>query len=115
MALDLFKTVDIIELMENHLEKIRPPEAIRPKLDLGYIIENQSIMLTEIRPVFRSPSQYAEYPYAKATWVKSTGKWKVYWMRGNLKWYPYDPKPEVKSLPEFLKLVDQDKYHCFKG
>lgn len=115
MAIDLLKTVDIIEVMENHIEKIRPPENIRKQLDIGYKIENQSVILTEIRPVWRNPSEYREYGYAKATYVKSKNCWKIFWMRANLKWYPYDPKPTVKTLKEFLKIADEDKYHCFKG
>ena len=110
-----FKTIDIIEIMENHLEKIRPREEIRSQLDIGYTIEKQSIILNEIRPVWRDPSVYKEYGFAKTTYVKSKNVWKVYWMRADLKWHPYDPKPEVKTLQQFLKIVDEDKYHCFKG
>lgn len=85
MALNLNKTVDIIELMENHIEQIRPPIQIRNKLDISYKIENQSIILLEIRPSFRNPIELMESPYAKTTFVKSENNWKVYWMRGNLK------------------------------
>jgi hypothetical protein len=115
MALNLDKTVDIIELMENYVARIRPPLHIRNKLDIGYKIENQSIILLEIRPSFRNPKELLESGYAKATYVKSENKWKVYWMRSNLKWTLYEPKPRVKGLKDFLKLVEEDKYHCFKG
>ena len=52
---------------------------------------------------------------AKATYVKIENIWKVYWMRGNLKWTFYEPRPTVKNLQAFTKLVDEDKYYCFKG
>jgi len=115
MALNLSNTIDIIELMENYIERTRPPEHIRHDLDIGYRIDNQSIILFEIRPAFRNPMELQESPYAKATYVKAENKWKVYWMRGNLKWTLYDPKPKVKNLKDFLKLVAEDKFHCFKG
>ncbi|GAA4457121.1 hypothetical protein GCM10023189_27350 [Nibrella saemangeumensis] len=115
MALDPIKTVDIIELMENYLERIRPPESIREQLDIGYRIDNQSIILFETRPQFRNPEKKMETDYAKATYVKSENKWKVYWMRGNMNWTLYEPKPRVSNLKRFLELVDEDKYHCFKG
>ena len=51
---------------------------------------------------------------AKATFVKTAGIWKVYWMRGNLKWHPYDPAT-APSLEAFLKLVHEDKHNCFFG
>lgn len=115
MAFELPNTVDIIETMENYMHQVRPPEHVREKLDLCYRIENQSIFLSEIRPMFMNPAEKIQSDYAKAVYVKKTTKWKVYWMRANLKWYPYDPKPEVESLKAFLKLVDEDEYHCFKG
>lgn len=38
MAVDNLQVLDIIEVMEAFLEKARPPEHIRPQLDLGYKI-----------------------------------------------------------------------------
>jgi len=52
---------------------------------------------------------------AKTTYVKKTGKWKVYWQRADLKWHSYQPTPEVDNLEEFLALVDRDEHGCFKG
>lgn len=115
MAFTLNNTVDIIELMENYIQKIRPPENIRNKLDINYRIENQSIVLFEVRPNFQNPGQNIESEYAKATYLKTEDRWKIYWMRANLKWASYDPTPKVKSLSDFLNLVEEDKYHCFKG
>ena len=46
MAIDILQTVDIIEIMENYLEDARPPEEIRKQLDIGYRIEDQSVLLT---------------------------------------------------------------------
>ena len=115
MALNLSNKVDIIELMENYVERIRPPYHIRNKLDIGYKIDNQSIILHEIRPSFRDPNVVIEPEYAKVTYVKSEDKWKVYWRRANLKWTLYEPQPKVESLIDFIKLVDEDKFHCFKG
>ncbi len=115
MPFEALMTVDIIETLENYIQKIRPPEEIRPKLDLGYQIEGQSIILVEIRPDWKDKTVFKEYGYAKATFIKRQGIWKVYWLSGNLKWITYEPKPEVKSLKKFLDLVEEDKYRCFKG
>lgn len=101
--------------MENYVERVRPSQEIRDRLDISYKIDNQNIILYEIRPTFQNPTEKIACEYAKATYVKSDDKWKVYWMRGNLKWHIYDPTPKVNSLKEFLDLVDEDKYHCFRG
>ena len=115
MSLSLFNTIDVIEIMENAIERMRPPEEIRDNLDLGYRIDNQSVILIEIRPKFNDLSIKIELAFAKATFVKSNNKWRIYWKRGNLKWHSYNPEPESKNLHDFLKIVFEDKYHCFFG
>lgn len=115
MAIDIINAVDIIELMENYLEKTRPPEDMRHQVDIGYNIENQSVILFESRPFWNNPAQILQEPYAKATFVKSKNAWKIFWMRADANWYPYAPHPEVSTLREFLAIVDKDDYHCFKG
>ena len=115
MTLDVAKSIEIIPVLEKYLEKVRPPLEIRPKLDLGYEIKGQSVLLHEIRPLWNNPEKIMTYDYAKATFVKSQNIWKIYWLRGNLKWHLYSPKPTVKTLTEFLNLVEKDKHHCFKG
>ncbi|MDF2192765.1 DUF3024 domain-containing protein [Paraflavitalea sp. CAU 1676] len=115
MALELPNIVDIIEVMENYVEDIRPEENIRDQLDISYKIDNQSVILFEIRPSYKSPDEKLECCYAKATYVKTARRWKVFWMRASGKWQGYEPMPEVADLHEFISLVEEDKYHCFKG
>ncbi len=115
MATDLFKTLDVIEVMENFVAGIRPPEAIRNKLDIGYKIEDQSIIIFEIRPQWDNPEIILEHPFAKTTFIKAKNIWKVFWMRADLKWHGYAPNPTVKHLKDFTKLVEEDRYHCFFG
>jgi hypothetical protein len=114
MRFDILKTTDIIEVMESFIEKHRPPEEIRHQLDMSYKIESQSIFIFEIRPRWDKPEEKIHCEVAKATYVKSKDNWKVYWMRGNLKWYPYKP-PTVQSLKKFTELVGEDKFGCFWG
>ena len=40
---------------------------------------------------------------------------RVFWKRADMKWRRYAPRPEVKSLEGFLKLVDEDANGCFWG
>ena len=115
MAIDTLKTLDIIEVMENFVDKRRPPEHIRPKLDISYRIEDQSVTIVEVRPRWDNPEVYRDSPIAKTTFIKAKNHWKVFWMRQDLKWHSYKPKPYVKNLSEFTELVDEDKHACFWG
>ena len=94
------------------MERRRPPPEIRPKLDLGFRLEGQSIELFEIRP---DSAKTMESAVAKTTFVRSQNRWKIYWMRRDLKWHGYEPAPEVHSLEAFLHVVDRDEYCCFFG
>lgn len=115
MAFDIKKSVDIIETMENYIAKIRPRPEIRNQLDIGYEIQDQSVILHEIRPMWKNPTEFLKSGYAKATFVHDKNIWKIFWQRADLKWHSYTPQPNVGQLSDFLKIVDEDKHHCFKG
>jgi hypothetical protein len=115
MVLDITKSLEIIELLENYIERVRPCEEIRAQLDLAYEIEGQSVILKELRPRWNNPSLIDSSGYAKATFVKRTNTWKIYWRRASGKWDNYEPHATVDKLSDFLKIVDKDEYGCFKG
>ncbi|SDG58577.1 Protein of unknown function [Onishia taeanensis] len=97
------------------LEAQRPPVEIRPKLDLVVRVSGQSVQIVEIRPQFWEPSTNVESPVAKATYVKKSQRWKIYWMRSDLKWHSYTPAPESRSIEEFFAIVSADENGCFFG
>ena len=113
--IDILQTENIIEACENLLQKRRPPEKMRHQLDLSYKIDGKSVLIFEIRSRWDNKNEFIESPIAKTTWVKSHNQWKVFWMRSDLKWHAYKPKPLVKTISEFVILVDQDNYGCFWG
>lgn len=102
-------------LVGTFLEEERPPEEIRPKLDLGYSIKDQSIEIFEISPRWDKPEEKIKFPVAKATWVRRRKIWKVYWQRADLKWHSYEPLPQVDTPEEFLEEVKEDPFACFWG
>jgi hypothetical protein len=115
MALSELQRKQFEPEMGNLLEKRRPPAHIRPKLDIGVRVTGQSVEIYEVRPRWDQPQEKRETPVAKATYVKAKDLWRVFWMRQDLKWHRYDPKPVVSSLEAFGKLVHEDKYGCFFG
>ena len=115
MAFTREQTLEVVEAMSHFMELRRPEEHIRPLLDFDYRIDGQSVIIFEVRPRHDKPEIKLEIPVAKTTFVQTTGKWKVYWMRSNLKWYGYDPNPQVNTILAFAKLVHEDKHFCFFG
>jgi hypothetical protein len=115
MTFSIQQQLEIVEVMENFLDRFRPEEEIRAKLDFGYHIEGQSVCIVEIRPRWDNPEEIHESRQAKATWVKKRGMWKVFWLRASLKWESYPTCPNVKTLAEFVDLVEEDRHHCFWG
>jgi hypothetical protein len=104
-----------IEEIENYLSYIRPNEEMRAQIDIGYRIEKQSVIIFEVRPDWRDPKKKVENNIAKATFVKKDNHWKVYWLRADLKWHSYKPKPIVEDLLDFIRLIEKDEYSCFWG
>ncbi|MFO7944127.1 MAG: DUF3024 domain-containing protein [Anaerolineales bacterium] len=105
----------IEKIMDEYLKVSRPPIQIRDKLDIGYRIENQSVEIFEIRPAFDKPCEIIETPVAKATYVKRSGIWKIYWMKADLNWHRYEPTPDVDDLESFLSIIEEDQFGCFFG
>jgi hypothetical protein len=113
MALSEFEIKRSQKIMDEFLERRRPPAYMREELDLGYRIQGQSIEIFEIRPYWRDSQKKIEQAVAKATYVKQKGLWKVFWQRADLKWHPYDSEPEAATLEEFLDIVNEDEFDCF--
>lgn len=109
------QTLDVVEALENFLDRNRPPVEIRTKVDIEYEIEGQSVIIYEKRPRWNKQGEYLQIPIAKGTYVITRRLWKVYWQRADLKWHPYTPAVTVKSIKEFIRLVEKDDNHCFWG
>lgn len=115
MAFNDFDEKRIEKAMNAFLAKRRPPTHIRADLDIGYRISGQSVEILEIRPQWNDRSIIHQHPIAKATYVRTQNRWKIFWMRASLKWQSYEPVPVVSSIGEFLQVVDVDEYGCFFG
>jgi hypothetical protein len=115
MALEFENEIEIIEVMEGYLNSSRPPEEVRNEVDLNYKIENQSIIVFEIRPLWDNPSEKIELNVVKATFMKTENKWKIYYFMSDMKWHIYKPAEKVNNLKEFVKILQEDKHSCFRG
>jgi hypothetical protein len=106
---------EITSMMDVLIERLRPPENLRHRLDVGWRIERQSVFLYEIRPQWNDPTIIREHDFAKATWVQKEKEWHVYWVRSDLKWYRYEGLESVVNLQRFMIEVEKDPHYCFRG
>ncbi len=113
MSLSEFELKTIEKYANEFLAKRRPPPELRDRVDLDFKIENQSVIIFEIRQQWDDPSKKIESYLAKATYVKTQKKWQVFCQRADLKWHTYDPNPCVKNIEEFFKIVNKDEHYCF--
>jgi len=116
VALSELEAARVRRVVGSYIEHRRPPPHIRPKLDLGFRISGQSVELTEIRPKWRGkPGEIHERAFAKATYVRTINRWRIFWLRQDLKWHGYEPVPEVGTIDEFVAVVQEDRHACFFG
>ncbi|HSC88696.1 MAG TPA: DUF3024 domain-containing protein [Polyangiaceae bacterium] len=102
-------------MVKAFIESRRPPPHLRSQVDLAFRVAGQSVEIFEVRPHWKQPEIVLEHPVAKATYVKTTSTWRVFWHRSDLKWHRYGPVPEVRSLEDFIQLVAEDAHACFWG
>jgi hypothetical protein len=112
-----FSDIDIqkIKKIAGGLCTKRTPEDMKDQLRFEYEIQNQTIIILEVRPVWNNPTEYLKLPMAKLSFVKSQNLWKLYWKRASGKWEKYEPRPSDKELSVLVREIDKDVYGCFFG
>lgn len=93
----------------------RVPDHLKDKVRLEYDIDNQNVIIYEVRPYWRDPKKHTRAPIAKLTYVKSRNIWKLYWKRASGKWERYEPKESDKVLSVLIQEIDKDPHGCFFG
>ena len=115
MALTELEMARVRRTVAAFVEGRRLPE-LREKLDLAFRVSGQSVEIFEVRPAFGgAPGEKVEIPVAKATYVRAVRRWRVFWMRHDMKWHTYQPVPDVATIEEFVALVREDRNACFFG
>lgn len=116
MAFTEFEIAEHTAQLEKHFwSKRRPPLHIRDQIREGQRFAGQSIELFFVRPVWDDPTRHTEESIAKITFVRSSGTWRLFWMRADLKWHRYPLCPETGSLADALRIIHEDANACFFG
>ncbi len=113
MAFDQFTMHRVEKIVDDFIQARRPHPSDRNKIDLGFRLEDQSIVIFETRAHWKNEGQFVESLIVKATYVRKQEHWKIFWLRQDLKWHRYEPLSEVSRIEEFLAELAQDPYGCF--
>lgn len=95
--------------------KRRPPLHLRDKVREGQRFTDGCIELFFVRPAYNRPGEEIEESIAKVQHMSRLGVWRIFWKRASGRWFSYQPCPEVRSLAEVLRVIDEDANRCFFG
>ena len=93
----------------------RSPAHIRDKLRYDYKVQNQAVIIYEIRPQWDDPEKKIEAPLAKLNFVKNRNVWNLYWQGANMKWNKYEQFESSADIVELVNAINDDRCGCFFG
>ena len=93
----------------------RTPAHLKDKLRLEDAVKGHDVVIVERRPQWDNESEWTETPVAKLKFIRSANKWRLYWMRADMKWHEYPGLSSRYRLDELVQEVDADLMACFLG
>ena len=93
----------------------RSPPHLKDKLRLEYSFKGHEVVIFEWRPKWDDPKEWIDSPVAKLKFIRSADKWRLYWMRADLKWHEYPGHSSSDRLDELVQEIDDDPLACFFG
>lgn len=107
------EVTQIKQCMNYFMEKRRPPKHIRNEHDLQYRIEEDSVIIFDVRQLAWSSGSVEEM-LAKITINRVSNSWSLFWSTENNEWRHYDAKM-IGSFSDAIKIIDEDAIHRFFG
>lgn len=94
--------------------EMNSPEFI-DELSIEYRIDRHDVVLFEKRPAYQQHDRTTEIPAAKLKYFRTQNEWRLFWMRGDLKWHAYKPFTKSRRLSDLVAVVKDDPHGCFWG
>jgi hypothetical protein len=64
----------------------RSPRHLKEKPRLMYVVKGHEVVIVERRPRRDKQTEWTETP---VKFIRSIGKWRLYWMQADMKWHEY--------------------------
>ena len=104
-----------IDKVVGGLCRSKSPEALQDRLRYEYLIQDNDVFITEIRPHWKDPEQQTETGLALLHYQAETQIWSLFWQRINQQWVPYESHFEDRVLDHLIKEIDEDAFGVFFG
>ena len=109
-----------LKVIENTVGRMcerRSPAHLKDRKRLTYKVigTSHSIEVYEERPGWKKTTRWRRMEIAKFRYVRATERWKLYWVRQDLKWQAYEPLPESATIEQLVAEVDRDPCGAFFG
>ncbi len=88
---------------------------LKSELSLEYRVKGHDVIVFERRPKWDGSLGHMETDVAKLKFARSSGAWRLLWMRADLKWHAYKPTTPSTNLLALVAEIDADPYGCFFG
>ena len=86
----------------------RSPGHLKEKLRLMYAVEGHEVVVVERRPRWDNQAERTETPVTKLKFIRSANKWRLYWMRADMKWHEYPRLSSCHHLDDLVQEIDAD-------
>lgn len=91
------------------------PAHLKDKLRLEFVVKGHDVVVVERRPRWDNETEWTESPVAKLKFIRSANKWRLYWMRADMKWHEYPGLSSSHRLEDLVQEIDADPLACFFG
>lgn len=112
--------MELDEVTKKRIEKVlkkycqeKVPLAWKCKIKLKYSICGNSVTLVEERLLFRSEIKRVKNLIAQFRYDYESGKWTLYWRKGNEQWDIYTEVDPSLNLFDLIEEMDKDPLGIF--
>jgi len=101
-----FRTV--LKAVGAFIEKKRPPERLRSRVDLRASIGLSDVVISIWRD---DDAGVRETPVARMRWFNSRKIWRLFWRHDDGTWKAYEPYPEASRIATHLRTIEEDSLY----
>jgi hypothetical protein len=114
MAFSVIEAKKIQRLVGGICKRRSTPDQ-RDSLRFTYEIRELDVEISASSPRFNKPNEWSKKPCARLKYSRSSRKWKLYWMRPDGQWYPYETETKSNELEALVAEIDRDRAGAFFG